>query len=363
MGNELSDLNLSFTEKNVISVQRSEEPPEEPASTDDKEESEEESVETVATEDEEVEQEPLFKEFPDPVKRYVTVNALNVRSGAGTNHSAITNVKIGQEVTAHGEQGGWTKVQVGEQTGWVSTNYLSESQPKVTVEKPEEQKEKSSSDQKENESEKESEPEEQPTNQTLADQLSTVDNNDQLILVTTNGYSTNQATIRTFVRDSNGNWQTVMEVGGFIGKNGFSNNKKEGDGKSPTGKYSLGTAFGQKGNPGTKLPYRGISSDDVWVDDPESPLYNTWQSKSETQDQWNSAENMNHRLYTNGFVINYNTSQTPYKGSAIFFHVGNSYTLGCVATPESNVVSIMQWIDPDKNPVIIQTPMEDLERY
>ncbi|MFB9974403.1 SH3 domain-containing protein [Allobacillus sp. SKP2-8] len=335
------------------------------------EESEIETIQTVAetTNDEspkeETTQKTPYKEFASPVKRFVTANALNVRSGAGTNHSAINNVKIGQEVMVLGEQGSWSKIQFGEQSGWVSSNYLAETKPKMTAEKPKKEKKQSSKKEnnEENQTDEKTESKQKPTNNTLADQLSTIDNNDQLILVTSNGYSTNRATIETFERGGDGNWKSLMKVNGYIGKNGFAGNKKEGDGKTPTGKYSLGTAFGQKGNPGTKLPYKAITSDDVWVDDPESPLYNTWQSKSATQDQWTSAENMNHRLYTNGFVINYNTNQVPYEGSAIFFHVGNSYTLGCIATSESHVVSMMQWIDPAKNPIIVQTPMQDLSRY
>lgn len=111
------------------------------------------------------------------------------------------------------------------------------------------------------------------------------------------------------------------------------------------------------------MPYRKITNDDVWVDDPESPLYNTWQSKKKTQGQWKSAEKMTHRLYTYGFVINYNIERIPHKGSAIFFHVGNMPTLGCVATSQSNCISILKWLNPSKKPVIIMTPSNKLNNY
>jgi hypothetical protein len=86
-------------------------------------------------------------------------------------------------------------------------------------------------------------------------------------------------------------------------------------------------------------------------------------NRSATQGQWNSAENMTHPLYKYGFVINYNTERIPNKGSAIFFHIGTSYTLGCTATSESNVISILKWLDPSKNPVIIQTPIQELGSF
>lgn len=197
-----------------------------------------------------------------------------------------------------------------------------------------------------------------------ADKLKTVGKNQQLILVTSKGFNTSKAKIETYERNTKGRWIRKLSVAGHLGKNGFATNKIEGDRKSPVGKYSLGTAFGQKGNPGTKMSFKSISSDDVWVDDPKSALYNTWQSKRKTKGRWKSAEEMNHRLYKYGFVINYNMNPiVPNKGSAIFFHVATNYTAGCTATSEANVISIMKWLDPKKNPVIIQTPESGLGNY
>lgn len=196
-----------------------------------------------------------------------------------------------------------------------------------------------------------------------ANNLTTVGNNNQLILVTSNSVSDRNVVIQTFERNISGNWVRGLNTTGFVGKNGMDKTK-EGDKKTPTGKFTIGTTFGQVGNPGTNMPFRNITSDDVWVDDSNSLLYNTWQSKSKTKGQWNSAENMTHELYKYGFVINYNTEERiPYKGSAIFFHTGTSYTTGCVATSEVNVVSILKWLDPIKNPVIIMTTKDRLSAY
>ena len=262
--------------------------------------------------------------------KYVTASVLNVRSGPSTNYKIITTVKKNQALSVIQVKGSWNKVTVNKKTGWVSGKYL-------TTKKP-------------------------ATPKNLAEGLKTVGSNKQLILVTTKGSNTSSAEIRTFEKNSKGKWVQKLSVKGFVGKKGIGK-AKEGDSKSPEGKFTIGTTFGQKGNPGTKMPFRKITSDDVWVDDPKSKLYNTWQSKKKTKGQWKSAENMNHRLYTYGFVINYNTKRIPYEGSAIFFHVGNSYTLGCVATAETNVKSIMKWLDPAKKPVIIITPSEKLNTY
>ena len=265
------------------------------------------------------------------VTKYVTASVLHVRTGPNTKYKVITTIKKNQNVKVSQTKGSWDKVTVSGKTGWSSNKYLTTKKP-AALKNP-------------------------------AAGLKTVGSNKQLILVTSNGYNTSYAEIRTFEKNSKGQWIPVLTTTGRIGKYGFTSNMNEGSKRSPVGKYTIGTAFGRKANPGTKWSYRKITSDDVWVDDPTSSLYNTWQSRSKTKGKWKSAENMNIPAYTYGFVINYNTTCTPYKGSAIFFHIGSGYTLGCTATSEMNVVKILKWLDPKKNPVIIQTPVQDLGRY
>lgn len=297
-----------------------------------------------------------------------------MRIGPSTDYDVVTVLTENQKVEAENGEGidGWVQVKTDKVTGYVNRSYLSE-EPKVAAvvantaknEKAESgQGSSKESNQVANVAEQTKQPESEsskPIND--AARLSTVDSNNQLILVTADGYNTSRVRVQTFDRNANGQWQRQINTSGFIGKNGFSDNKVEGDGKSPTGKYSIGTAFGRNGNPGTRLPFNNISNDDVWVDDSNSSLYNSWQSKSATQDQWNSAENMDIPLYTYGFVINYNTARTPGKGSAIFFHVANGHTLGCTGVSQSEMVKILKWLDPGKNPIIIQTTQSNLQNY
>jgi L,D-peptidoglycan transpeptidase YkuD (ErfK/YbiS/YcfS/YnhG family) len=187
---------------------------------------------------------------------------------------------------------------------------------------------------------------------------------DQLILVTADGYHTSKARIQTFERNEQGLFRPVIDVSGRIGKNGLTTEKSEGDGQTPVGLFTLGTAFGRYKNPGLQMPYRRITSDDVWVDDPASALYNSWQSKAQAKGQWTSAEKMNVSAYNYGFVINYNVADpVPNAGSAIFFHISSSATSGCVATSKKNVLSVLKWLDPEKSPLIlICTEEEALSR-
>lgn len=103
------------------------------------------------------------------------------------------------------------------------------------------------------------------------------------------------------------------------------------------------------------MEYRQINTNCYWVDDSESPLYNQW-AESDTV-TWNSAEHLSDYplAYKYAVVINYNMNPIiPNKGSAIFLHcMTGSYTAGCIAVPEIDMLYILKWLDSAKNPIII----------
>jgi len=172
---------------------------------------------------------------------------------------------------------------------------------------------------------------------------------EQIILVVgTGGY---KAKVSLYEKDINDTWVKKVSANGYIGKNGITDNKKEGDGKTPTGLYDLGTAFGIASNPGTKLSYRKINNNDYWVDDPNSKYYNTWVDIRNVKKDWNSAEHLYSykKAYKYGVVINYNMNPiVSGNGSAIFLHNStNGPTAGCISIPESSLVSMMKAIKPN----------------
>nr|WP_241741943.1 SH3 domain-containing protein [Shouchella lehensis] len=54
-----------------------------------------------------------------------TTARLNLRSGAGTSHRILTTLPVGQKVELLQKQGNWYQVKAGNQTGWVSADFLS----------------------------------------------------------------------------------------------------------------------------------------------------------------------------------------------------------------------------------------------
>lgn len=163
--------------------------------------------------------------------------------------------------------------------------------------------------------------------------------------------------------------KTIKPV--YIGKNGASLNKIEGDFKTPLGLFKIGPAFGT--HPlNLNYPYLMISENSYWVADHHSKFYNQWvevngnlisnYSYIQNSDKitWKECEHLSDYpiQYEMGFVIEYNCpNPIKGKGSAIFFHVKNKdYTAGCIAVNKKDMEYILTWLDQEKDPhILIQT--------
>ena len=180
----------------------------------------------------------------------------------------------------------------------------------------------------------------------------------QLVTVASQGTS---AHIRFFTC-VDGVWEELPELSchGHVGWNGVSTDKQEGDGCTPSGLYGIGSAFYIANLPSTDLDVFQITEDTYWVDDPNSAFYN--QRVEGTQDMdWSSAEHMiSYDAYRYGFVVEYNLQAQKGKGSAIFFHVGDNSTVGCVATDEYMVRGYLKELDKERNPHILIVNGDDL---
>jgi L,D-peptidoglycan transpeptidase YkuD (ErfK/YbiS/YcfS/YnhG family) len=179
----------------------------------------------------------------------------------------------------------------------------------------------------------------------------------QLIFATNRDSSSSLVTIHALEKN-NGVWHLVFApFTGSIGGKGFAaiDKKREGDGKSPSGIFPLGIAFGYGPSVVTKMPYRQATDDDFWVDDVNSEDYNKWVKDKPNAASWEKMKRDDDQ-YKYGVVIEYNMHPVVKgKGSAIFLHVwkhGES-TLGCVSMSEEMVLKILGWLDPVKKPLII----------
>lgn len=180
----------------------------------------------------------------------------------------------------------------------------------------------------------------------------------QAVVVTKKDATPSGAQIRLFERE-NGAWQPVDQpISAVIGRKGLAppGEKREGDGRTPMGIFVLERAFGYEPLL-TRVPYMVLTPDMIWIDDPNSPLYNTLAMKEDGQGVSHEIMRRTDDLYKYGIVIEYNTKAiVPGAGSAIFFHIwrnGETPTSGCVAAAESDILRILHWLDPVQHPVAI----------
>jgi L,D-peptidoglycan transpeptidase YkuD (ErfK/YbiS/YcfS/YnhG family) len=144
-----------------------------------------------------------------------------------------------------------------------------------------------------------------------------------------------------------------------VGWNGLSGSRREGDGTTPTGVYTIGrTMYGNAPNPGVRYRYRRLVCGDWWNEDPASPTYNSFQHvrcgarppfRTTTPGLWQEQ-----RAYRHFAVVEFNMRPVvPGRGSGIFLHAqtGRS-TNGCVSLPADRLVAVLRWLDPEKSPRI-----------
>ena len=178
----------------------------------------------------------------------------------------------------------------------------------------------------------------------------------QIITVVSKGGSYGELVF--WEKDSAGEWILIDRVSARLGQNGIKSASEvyEMDKSTPTGIYSLTEAFGINADPGSKIRYRQLDGTEYWVDDENSEFYNTMQF-GEPDGRWESAEKLIdfEGYYNYSVVIDYNRWPViPGKSSAIFLHCDlGSYTYGCIAIPQENLVNIIKRLDPEKDPFII----------
>ena len=127
-----------------------------------------------------------------------------------------------------------------------------------------------------------------------------------------------------------------------VGKNGISYKKKEGDNKTPRGKFKIEYILYRKDriiNLRTSLKILEIKKDMGWCDDSNSKNYNQLIKipfKYSYEKLW-----LKENIYDIILVLNYNIKPViKNKGSAIFLHIAkNKYqsTKVCIAISKSNI--------------------------
>jgi L,D-peptidoglycan transpeptidase YkuD (ErfK/YbiS/YcfS/YnhG family) len=193
----------------------------------------------------------------------------------------------------------------------------------------------------------------------IANQVEGVGRAGQLITVEAARYRTTAASLRLW-RRADGCWIPVAGPWtARVGWNGLSDQRREGDGTTPAGVFTIGRiVYGNAPDPGVRYRYRRLVCGDWWNEDPASPTYNTFQHvrcgtrppfRVTTPGLWQEK-----RAYRHFAVIEFNMRPVvPGRGSGIFLHAQTgSSTNGCVSLPADRLVTALRWLDPAKRPRI-----------
>lgn len=192
--------------------------------------------------------------------------------------------------------------------------------------------------------------------------LPETENCGQLLLLDTVGST---GSLMYYEKDASG-WHLLMTCGATLGKNGVSNNKKEGDNTTPAGEYPLLFVYGIS-KPITQMPFQKLTANSVWVDDSRSKFYNTLQNSGNPDRDWSSCEAVYDRYFSGGthkacIFIGYNGdgltpgTATAGKGSMITLCGKTdslSPTAGCIDIFNTDMTKLLQYLNPEHNPVII----------
>ena len=139
-----------------------------------------------------------------------------------------------------------------------------------------------------------------------------------------------------------------------IGKNGLTKNKKEGDKKTPKGKFEIEKLYFRKdriNKPETLLKCVEIKKDMGWCDDENYPLKYNKLIKINKKIRHEKLKRKDHK-YDLFIPIKYNFKKPiPGLGSCIFIHLTDDYkpTDGCISLKKKDFLIMAKIIKKNSN--------------
>ncbi len=164
------------------------------------------------------------------------------------------------------------------------------------------------------------------------------------IIVEQDNYNKTKAKLS--VLDNNS--KIIMQADAYVGQNGMTKVKKEGDKKTPIGVFNVGLAFGTNEQINCILKYININENLYWVDDVNSIYYNRLVDITNVKQDWTTAEHLIDYpvQYEYALEIKTNPQNVKGNGSAIFLHCSNNIpTAGCVAIEKEKMRELLSVID------------------
>lgn len=210
----------------------------------------------------------------------------------------------------------------------------------------------------------------------------------QAVIGIADGWNSSHVTLSLVEKMGNGKWQRVLgPIPARLGRNGLvwgrgmhanvrgGTLKREGDGRSPAGIFSIGGLWVTNPTPvrhSADMPEVKVGPCDLWVSDLSMPkLYNRHvRLNHPATTAWEKKEQMRQNDYAHSIklLIGHNTPDVkgcpvPGGGSSIFFHIwrdnGSAPTAGCTAMAETNLRALIARLAPRRHPVYILLPRSE----
>jgi D-alanyl-D-alanine dipeptidase len=207
----------------------------------------------------------------------------------------------------------------------------------------------------------------------------------QAVVVTTKNWNNTAGTAWLYDRKTaNSDWKAVGAAFPVnVGRSGLAwgnetpretaatKNKQEGDGNSPAGLFPLTMTFGTASKPeAVEMPYTKLDQYTECVDDVRSQFYNRVVNRMQVGNfDWKSSEKMLSKMpeYELGVFVAYNSYPAVRSGgSCVFLHVweqGPGATDGGTAMDRRDLERIVAWLQPAKNPYLVQLTEDDYDRF
>jgi len=202
----------------------------------------------------------------------------------------------------------------------------------------------------------------------------------QLVVAVSEGWDSSTGKLQCYNRQSDGSWKPALSRSisvlfgrkglawgrGLYGQSEKGTHKREGDGRTPAGVFTIGKVFGYDSrltvNP--SYPYRQVGKWDAWPDDVKNPYYNKHIviDPAKGVPSWFEKQKMRHGDDAYRFLLEIRHNADPPKpgyGSAIFFHTRRGpgrTTAGCTTMTRDDLLSVIRWLRPDSRAHYLTMP-------
>lgn len=170
----------------------------------------------------------------------------------------------------------------------------------------------------------------------------------QVVVVSAAAEDSTRNLVSRWERTSTG-WQRIgVPVTAHNGHQGWSSDRRDGDGTSPIGTFTLTSAAGRRADPGTLLPYE--------QDKTYYQTHGTFMG-GDLRGSFEYVVAIDFNRVPGAPVSDQRRPDGAKYGGGVWFHVDHdSPTQACISIPLDDMRVLLKWLDPAKKPLVVMGP-------